>query len=317
MIKKIVLGVTAVLAIGLFIFLRTEEKKDAEIYSQQVELDEKRRPWAVKQKQLEQELKELEDAYEESKSPNAVTQVLFTELDEQVYTVCYPIMQEYEYVGMLTLSAEEFPGEEGCMTVEQFQELRNAGWGICITWQAGADVEQWWTNMQNKMTVLGIEQEQAVYFPQGTYSAELDETILQLGFSIAVTDTADGVTPLQLQYEEGVWHVGAVGLMSKRPKSWLREAVAQDANITYLVGFEAEAELYNEDSFRSMLNCFDEYEATGEIVVTNVDTAKEHYRNRAMGLSAEQEAEYQTKKAGIEAELEQVKKELEEIDAMY
>ena len=317
MIKKIVLGVTVVLAIGLFMFIKMDEKEEAKKNSRYNELYEQRRPLEVKKEQLEQELKELEDAYEESKSPNAVVQVVFTELDEQVYTVCYPVMKEYGYVGTLALSPEEFPGAEGCMSVEQFQELRDEGWGISVTWQAGANVEQWWTNMQNKMLVLGIEQGKTLYFPKGTYTPELDETILKLGFSIALSNTEEGATPLQMKYEEGVWHVGAVGLMSSRPKLWLREAVANDANIAYLVGFETEEELYNQSSFRSMLNCFDEYEATKELVVTNVEQAKTHYYNRTLGLSTELENQYQTKKASMEQELEQVKKQLKEIDAQY
>ena len=145
----------------------------------------------------------------------------------------------------------------------------------------------------------------------------MDETILKLGFSIALSNTEEGATPLQMKYEEGVWHVGAVGLMSSRPKLWLREAVANDANIAYLVGFETEEELYNQSSFRSMLNCFDEYEATKELVVTNVEQAKTHYYNRTLGLSTELENQYQTKKASMEQELEQVKKQLKEIDAQY
>ena len=317
MIKKIVLGVTVVLAIGLFMFIKMDEKEEAKKNSRYNELYEQRRPLEVKKEQLEQELKELEDAYEESKSPNAVVQVVFTELDEQVYTVCYPVMKEYGYVGTLALSPEEFPGAEGCMSVEQFQELRDEGWGISVTWQAGTNVEQWWTNMQNKMLVLGIEQGKTLYFPKGTYTPELDETILKLGFSIALSNTEEGATPLQMKYEEGVWHVGAVGLMSSRPKLWLREAVANDANIAYLVGFETEEELYNQSSFRSMLICFDEYEATKELVVTNVEQAKTHYYNRTLGLSTELENQYQTKKASMEQELEQVKKQLKEIDAQY
>ena len=203
------------------------------------------------------ELETLEKEYEKSKAPNANVQVIFTELDEQVYTLCYPIMQEFEYIGMLAISEQQFPGEEGCMTVEQFQELVDAGWKTCVTWQTETTLGKWWPNLQNKLTVLGVHAGQTLYFPKGTYSAELDESILAAGFTTAVSNPEADVTPLQVQYEEGVWHSGAVGLMSSKPRLWLREAVAQDANVAFLVGFELEEELYNERSFRSMLTCFD------------------------------------------------------------
>lgn len=317
MTKKIIPIVTIVLAMGLFAFIWGVQKQEDKMAAQHEELYEQRRPLAVRQEQIEQELETLEETYEKSTSPNAVVQVLFTELDEQVYTLCYPIMQEYEYTGTLALSPEQFPGEEGCMTVEQFRELIDAGWEICITWQTGADVNQWWPNLQNKLTVLGVESGQVLYFPKGTYSADLDASIQELGFSVAVISKAEEETPLQLQYEEGVWHVGAVGLMSSKPRLWLREAVAQDANLAYLIGFEVEEELYNEKSFRSMLTCFDEYEATEELIVTNIDDAREHYHSRSVGVNPELESQYQEKKAALEAELSEVKKQLEEIDAMY
>lgn len=315
--KKIIPIVTVVLAVGLFAFIWGVQKQENKTAAQHEELYEQRRPLAVKQEQLEQELEKLEAAYEKSKAPNAVVQVLFTELNEQVYSQCYPIMKEYEYTGTLAVSESQFPGEEGCMTVEQFRELIDAGWDICITWQTEQDVKKWWPNLQNKLTVLGVEPGQVVYFPKGTYRAELDTTIQELGFSIAVSSKADEEIPLQLQHEEGVWHVGAVGLMSSKPRLWLREAVAQDANIAYLVGFQLEEELYNENSFRSMLNCFDEYEATDELIATNIEEAREHYRSRIAGIAPEIESQYQEKKAALEKELSEVNEQLKEIDAKY
>ena len=317
MIRKILPIVTIVLAVGLFAFIWGVQKQENKKAVEHEKIYEQRRPLAVKEEQLEQKLEELENTYEKSKSPNAVTQIIFTEMDEQVYSLCYPIMQEYEYIGILALSPTEFPGEEGCMTVEQFQELVDAGWKICITWQSDDRENNWLVNLKNKMTVLGIEQGQTLYFPQGTYHADVDETIQELGFSIAIISKAEEEAPLQLQYEEGVWHVGAVGLMSSKPRLWLREAVAQDANVAFLVGFQLETELYNERSFRSMLNCFDEYEATEELVITDVDAAKEYYHTRSAGISPELESQYQQEKAALEAELADVKKQLQEIDAMY
>lgn len=315
--KKIIPIVTIVLALGLFVFILGVQKKENITKAQHDELYEQRRPLAVRQEQLERELEALQEVYEKSKAPNAFVQVLFTELNEQVYTQCYPIMKEYEYTGTLAVSETQFPGNEGCMSVEQFRELIDAGWEICINWQTDRSVKKWWPTLRNKLTVLGVEPGQVVYFPLGTYQAELDATIQELGFSIAVISKMDEETPLQLQYEEGIWHVGAVGLMSPRPRLWLNEAVAQDANMSYLVGFQIEEELYNEKSFRSMLNCFDEYVVTEELIVTNLADAKEHYRGRSLGVTPEQESQYREQKAALEKELSEVKEQLKEIDAKY
>ena len=125
--KKIIPIVTIVLAIGLFAFIWGVQKEENKTAMQHEKLYEQRRPLTVKQEQLEQELETLKKEYEKSKAPNAVVQVIFTDLSEKVYSECYPIMKEYEYTGTLTLSAKQLPGEEGCMTVDQFKELIDAG----------------------------------------------------------------------------------------------------------------------------------------------------------------------------------------------
>ena len=197
------------------------------------------------------------------------------------------------------------------------KELIDAGWQVAITWQKDGAPKQWWPNLQNRLTVLGIESSEVVYFPHDTYEPKLDATMQELGFSIAVVNKKEEENPLQLQHEEGVWHVGAVGMMTSKPRLWLREAVAQDANLAYLIGFQLEEELYNENSFRSMLNCFDEYEATEELITSNIDEAREHFHGRSAGVSPEIESQYQEKKAALEKELSEVKKQLEKIDAKY
>lgn len=315
--KKIIPIVTIVLAIGLFAFVMVVQKQENKTVARQDEWDEQRRPWAVQQEQLEQELEDLDKMYEKSKSPSAVTQVLFTELNEQVYTQCYPILREFEYKGTLALSDTQFPGEVGCMSIEQFQELIAEGWKICITWQTSENVNTWWTRFQSKVTSLGVEAGSTVYFPKGTYSAEMDSALQKLGFTIAVIGKTEEETPLQLQAEDGIWHVGAIGMMTSKPRLWLREAVAQDANLAYLIGFQQEEELYNEKSFRSMLKCFDEYVATDELMVTNIDEAREHFDRRSLGVSPEVESSYREQKATLEKKLSEVKKKLEEIDAKY
>lgn len=315
--KKVVPIVTIVLAIGLFAFVLFVQKKENKKATRQELIYEQSRPLSVRKEELEQELETLRKLYEKSISPKASVQVLFTDLNEQVYTTCYPIMKEYEDTGILTVSATQLPGEEGCMTKEQFQELVDAGWDVYVTWQTEGDAKKWWPNLQNKLTVLGVRAGKTMYFPKGTYQADADKVLLELGFTSVLISKNDEESPLQMQEEEGIWHAGAVGMMTSKPKLWLREAVAQDANVAYLVGFSLEEELYNENSFRSMLNSLEEYKATEELIVTDVEDAREGFRARDLGVDTETEKQYQEQKAALEAELADVKKQLQEMEANY
>lgn len=319
MIKKIVSIATVILAVGLILFIwgiESREKKETDMHTAWYE---ERRPLTVQKEQLEQQLENVEKAYESAKNPKATTQVLFTDLSANIYDVCYPIMKEYEYTGILALSKDQFPGKEGCMTIEQLRELINEGWTTCIEWNLDSSANKWWPELQKELQGLDILQSTTMYFPVGAYKADYDKDLQEMGFTATVIGKTGDESPLQLQHEEGLWHIGAVGFMSSKPRLWLNESVAQKANVIFLVGFqESESEnLYNEKSFRSMLNYFDEYEATDELDVTDVAEAREYFKNRSIGVSPETEAKYQEDKAAIEKQLEDVKKQLDELAAKY
>lgn len=315
MIKKIVAIVTLVLVVGLGIFLwsvNKEEQKQAQI---QEEMDDARRPLLVKKHELEQKLVDLDKSYEAGKLPKGTTQVIFTGLEADVFNICYPIMKEFEYTGILAVSLSQLPGMEGLMSVEQFQQLINEGWDICIKWDAGTPVKSWWPELQKQLKQLGLETGSTVYFTTGTYTGSLDAQLQEMGFSIVVHHGEESGSLIQLNDEEGLWHLGAVGLMGEKPKLRLTEAIAQKGNITYLVGFELEDERYDERSFRSMLSYFDTYETNLELIVSDMETARQHYRDRLAVYEQAREEEYKQARTALEAELAAVEAELSELKA--
>lgn len=315
MIKKIVAIVTFVLVIGLGIFLwsvNKEEQKQAQI---QEEIDDARRPLLVKKHELEQKLVDLDKSYEAGKLPKGTTQVVFTGLEADVFNICYPIMKEFEYTGILALSLTQLPGMEGLMSVEQFKQLINEGWDICIKWDAETPVKDWWPELQKQIQHLELEMSSTVYFTTGTYTGSLDAKLQEMGFSIVVHHGEESGSLIQLNDEEGLWHLGAVGLMGEKPKFRLTEAIAQKGNITYLVGFELEDERYDERSFRSMLSYFDTYETNSELIVSDMDTARQHYRDRLAVYEQAREEEYKQARATLEKELAAVEAELSELKA--
>ena len=314
MLKKIVAIVTAVLLVGLLIFLwdaNREEQKEAQKYE---EMDDLRRPLLVEKQDLEQQIVDLEKSYESNKMPKGTTQVIFTGLEADVYNICYPIMKELEYTGTLAVSMQQLPGMEGLMTVEQFQELIKEGWKICIKWDNENSANKWWPELQKRLKEFGFENCPIVYFTTGMYTGSLDAQLQQMGFSIVVHHGEETTSLLQLNDEEGIWHLGAVGLMGEKPKLRLTEAIAQKANITYLVGFELEDERYDERSFRSMLGYFETYEKNLELIVTDAESARQHYRERTLVYEQAKEEAYKEERAALEEKLAKVKEELAKLE---
>ncbi len=312
MFKKIIAIVALACAVVLGFFLWSSNQQEKEQAKEYMKLSEKQRPLLVKKEEIKQRLADLEKEYEASRIPKGTTQVIFTGLESEVYSVCYPIMKEQEYTGTLALSVDQLPGMEGRMTIEQFQELISAGWDVCVKWDAASDVKKWWPEWEKQLARLGVEATAVAYFTSGMYSKDVDEELQNKGISIVVHH-GEEASLIQTVDEEGLWHLGAVGLMGEKPKLRLREAVAQKGNITYLVGFELEDERYDERSFRAMLDCFKEYEGTSELLVSNMGESRQHYRERSDVYEQEKLEAYNQKKAEVEAELEAVEKELSEI----
>ena len=120
---------------------------------------------------------------------------------------------------------------------------------------------------------------------------------------------------IQLSYEEDLWHLGAVGLMGEKPRFRMEEAIETKGNVAFLIGFEREDELYNENSFVSMLNFFDTYSVADEMLVGSVAETAKHYQMRNQDASGDVNTVYTQKKTELEAELADVNQKLEQLEA--
>ncbi len=315
MYKRIATIITLILALGLGILLwstNREEKKQNEI---QAELDDATRPLLVKKQEIKQEIENLDKTYEVIEAPKATTQVIFTGLEADVYNVCYPIMKKFGYTGILAISLTQLPGMEGRMSLEQFQELIDEGWNICIKWDADKSVRSWWPELQKQVEQLGLQTGVVVYFTTGTYKSSLDAQLTDMGFSIVVHHGEEGKSLIQSSHEEGLWHLGSVGLMGEKPKLRLTEALEQVGNITYLVGFELEDEMYHERSFLSMLSYFDAYVANQELVVSSdLAEVRQDYLENSEAYQQARKEEYEQAKAILEAKLAEVEAEISKVE---
>lgn len=314
--KRNILIIAMVALIGLIVFLWNSQKTEQEKEAREAKWEKECLPYNVKKQKLEKQLKDLNEAYQLEQQPRATVQFLFTEIKEDLYSQCYPIMKEKDFAGVLALSNQEFPGNEGCITLEQFRELENEGWTVCVKWDATAPVNQWWPTLQQKIMKLGVKVE-CVYVPVEVYKAELDSTLQQMGFTTVVCGKSEEDIPLQTKYEDGLWHIGGLGFMSSKPKKWLENAVAQDANIAYLIGFQQEDELYESRNFDAMLSYCENYVHSDDLIVGSVEDARNHYSIRVKGKSPEQEAEYKEKKDSLQKQIDEIDKKLEEINARY
>lgn len=297
-------------AVCLGVFTWRDYQTQQEQAAGREEAEKLLRPLDVEWNRIQQEIYDLEEEYSLKMEGTGTAEVLFTHPDARVYEEAYPIMEEYGYTGVLAVSEQQFPGTEGNMSLEQFQELIQAGWSTCIVW-SGDDMYTWLGALALKMQETGVPGSSVMYFPSETYLKEYDEILLAHGFAAAVhhgeageMDTAAG--------EGGIWHPAAVGLQGETPKYRLDDAVKNKANIVYTVGWQQEDEMYNEKMFRSMLSYFKQYQEESGLQVMDIAGAGE-YRQQLENDKGAIEQEYLQKKEELERQKEDIERQMDEI----
>ena len=297
-------------AVCLGVFTWRDYQTQQEQAAGREEAEKLLRPLDVEWNRIQQEIDDLEEEYSLKMEGTGTAEVLFTHPDARVYEEAYPIMEEYGYTGVLAVSEQQFPGTEGNMSLEQFQELIQAGWSTCIVW-SGDDMYTWLGALALKMQETGVPGSSVMYFPSETYLKEYDEILLAHGFAAAVhhgeageMDTAAG--------EGGIWHPAAVGLQGETPKYRLDDAVKNKANIVYTVGWQQEDEMYNEKMFRSMLSYFKQYQEESGLQVMDIAGAGE-YRQQLENDKGAIEQEYLQKKEEPERQKEDIERQMDEI----
>jgi len=305
----IVLGLVLCLVIILNVDHKQQEKEAAEVLA----LEEQLRPFNVKRQQLKKKITDLAEEYQAARRPKATTQILFTELDPRVYEVCYPIMKEREITGLLALSSKQLPGEKNCMKVEQFEQLLEEGWDVCVRFDDSARLSTQWTSLKKQLKKLNIEEPTTVYFAKDKYNSNLDATIEKCGFQIVIHHGEDGAPLIQTDDEKGIWHLGAIELQGKEPRSRFMEAIEGKGNLVTLIGFTIAEELYEERPFRSIIDTCKEYEYKEELLVVSPEDARIHFQNRTDEAGEAEKQEYLKKKADLESQIQELDKQIQEL----
>lgn len=314
--KKIGIVVIIILMIGLGAALYMEEKSSREDAAKNAKLQEELLPIKDEQSRLEQELKELTGEYDGQVLGKGTAVLLFTGAEAGIYTDIYPIMKEYGYIGVLTLSEKQFPGEEGCVSKKQFEELIAAGWSTCIQWQTEATDETWRTKLTERMKKNNIPDSRVVYFADGTYSSSIDSRLSELGYTIAIHHGEEKLALIEKRAQEGIWHPGAIGMKGSSPRYKLEDAVSGGGNIVFTVGYERSDELYDSATFRAMLKQFDSYCKKDSLMITDPVSAREYRRQVETGAGSVISG-YEEQAAAIKDRLLELEEEYQNIIEKY
>lgn len=272
--KKIIAMVLAVvlLAVGALLLLNTERRDQArmrELYAQIEPLQRQRDT-------LAQERDNLEKDFALKMRDPATVQLLFRELDEQLFSDVYPLMRDRGITGVLGLSGDSFPGStRRGISDDQYNRLLMDGWSGCYIYTSQSSVynlSDWLDTIETRTVNHGIPKATAIYFANDNYQSEFDELLIAHGITTVITAAPDGRSATVTDVSGPLWFTGAM--------PWNYTGVTSDtdllarterANLTFTISFSNLWDAYEEASFIATLDNWESMQVIDDPLVESLN----------------------------------------------
>lgn len=303
--------IAGILLLGWYFKEDSEEKSKAQ--KQHAMMEKELNPLSVRKREVERQLRELEEHKEETIQAKGTTVLLFTDMDKQIYKKAYPIMQEFGFKGVLLISKELYPGAEGCMTKEQFDEMIADGWTYCVKWSESEDVSAWQKEQEQLLASLNLELTDTVYFPEGTYKEEYKAGLKKMGYCSIAHCGDENIPLIPKEVSGAIWFPGSYGMSDAGPRNYLNDAMEQGSSIVYRIGFTQEEELFDKATFESMLNWMESYEEKEMLQVMDFSGAYQYHKNLTAKRNKTEES-VSDEETALRNEIDSIE---QQIDAIY
>lgn len=315
--KLVIVFVIFIITIGVLLLLFFQEdqiKKEKDVYYGKMEQEVE--TFVKEKKQLETDLLDLEKKYDNEINGKASVELLFTDLNENIYTDIYPWMKEYGYIGTLAISPKSFPGQKDCLSMKQFKELINAGWQCCLKWDESSDINEWLSSCRELAKALEIKLVNAVYFPTGSYHSKYDEILMKEGILVVVHHNENDLLSINSKFKNDLWYSSALAWNSNQATSILSNLMNQKGNMVYTIGSESIYEKYEEGNFIAMLKRLKSFSEKNSILVYNLLEAREYCKeieNKRESI----ENNYKPQKEVLESKIAELDKKIDSIYDKY
>ena len=260
--------------------------------------------------------REREISYEEMEKELRPLELEKTRLRQEMSNLGKKHDEESQGAGSLVLSEDSFPGQEGCLTGDQFKELTEAGWKCAVRWNENVEPEEWLIQCRELAEKAEIVLPQTVYFPDGAYDEGRDEFLTRSGFTVAVHHGEKNLPIILSEAGEGLWHPGAMGWVQSGANARLSEATTQGGNLVFTIGSDFEAEQYEEGQFINMLSLADGYCQDGNLMVTDLTGARKYRQELADGQESRDE-DYAEQESQLQEQMDELDREMDTITRKY
>lgn len=314
--NRIAIGVSVILAALLVWMIWKNDREEKQMEKQLLTIYEEARLLELQKWKLQNEIEVLEKDYRTDISSSATEELLVRELDDVLYTEFYPLMQEYQTVGILALSEAEFPGSDGNITSEQFAEILQNGWSFCLAWNGEEELSEWLLDMQSLLASENLNMPEVIYFEPGSYFAGADDILSEFGISVAVHHGEEELPLIATESGEGIWHPGSRPWNGTNIRSIINSFVDEGGNLAFTVSFSGEEDLYSYDSFKNMLAYIKSFRENGRLQVTDLVSARSFRRSEEDRI-VQMDLEMKEKKDSLQSQINELDDQIEDVYEKY
>lgn len=250
--KAIALFLVIAILAGGFLYVRNVERQDKqrmrELYAEVEPLQKQREALIAERDRLAAD-------YALQMRDFGTVELLFRELDVKIFDDVYPKMRDRGIIGVLGINNHQYPGNGYRMSLEQFSRLIKDGWGSCFLYESTSDFDSWYEGMVRKLENDSLPVPKAIYFPDGTYSSEINASLIRCGIDTVIRSASDGHSSTVTALNGKLWYTGAM--------PWNYTGVNADidllartngANLVFTVSFSNLWDAYDGETFGAALD---------------------------------------------------------------
>ncbi len=197
-VKKVIywtvfLIIAAALAFAAYRFIQQQQANDQQRLEEYLALEEVRRAQAEQlsslkneRESVKREIEEIEKALNAAENQVGMVNVLFRGAYREILDSAKGLLDAYDMKGTLLLTESMYPGQEGCLSLENVKALTDAGWDLCVPCMSTQRLEQF----IQKITGDGLPVPSALYAYANISDAEIQTLIQQFGFQAVICEGA-------------------------------------------------------------------------------------------------------------------------------
>lgn len=309
MVKKILLGLLCILLAGVLgVFMLKSRQEDAMSAAVLEQINQQLSPLRTRKLEIEAEIDRLEKESDKLERGMATVSLLITDLGSSfMEQVALPLLRT-DIPAMMLLSQNQFPDSPGCIALADFQTRIEDGWDYCVAWDGSQDFDGWYEDMSKRLADTGLTMPQTLYYEGDVYTEEISQNVQARGFNTIVRTSEEELA--NIAAEEGTpWGVNPVKWIASGAKRYLEQVVGSRGSVAFVIDqFD-----FDESEFTAMLGQLNQYQRNESLLVANLPEAREYRLKVSAQHDGAQNDTNAVKIQELEAELEDVNRQIQEL----